>query len=653
LLEEVGREVPMHSEKAISEFENSRLNRVVRIILTCAAAWTGFGIYYGLTGRTLAGAHCVFEGLVVGVGCALAAYRRPEKRTEISKFYVASIIVGLTVDTCFGGLQRALAPMFFCAAVLVATLILGHRYARKWILISILLILAINYVLPFVVPATPDPLPLDRMLGYVTLLGVISSCAFIAESSAEAFAQRLELATSELRAQTVALNRLVGVDSLTSLKNRRQLHEDSQKLVNAKSPASGFALLLIDLNDFKLINDRYGHVTGDNVLREFARRLLSILCDVGKVYRIGGDEFVAIVPSGRKDLMLTAQRAAKRILTTVSTDFVEGGRNSKLGVSVGIALYPNHANTVDELISCADKAMYEAKGSTSSVVVFESRMAEEVEEKRLLSEHLDLAIENDEFLLFYQPQVDLATNQIVGVEALIRWQRDGEMISPFHFIPSLETSGKIIEVGSWVLRTGCEQIFRWRLAGFDIRLSVNVSSLQIQQPSFASDVLELLDEFGLPASALDLEVTESLLLEYNERTQKNIERLTERNVQFSIDDFGTGYSSLAYLKRLTVDRLKIDRSFIKDIPDDDDGVIAETVITLGKQLGMTIVAEGVETELQRDFLRQRGCDEFQGYLFSKPVSAEDCRDMLENQFSADTIETEREMLAALPATLNK
>ena len=224
-------------------------------------------------------------------------------------------------------------------------------------------------------------------------------------------------------------------------------------------------------------------------------------------------------------------------------------------------------------------------------------------------------------------------NKIVGVEALLRWKREGELISPFHFIPCLEASGKIVEVGTWVLRTGCEQLFRWRLAGFNVRLSVNVSSLQIQQPSFADDVMELLNEFGLPASALDLEVTESLLLEHSEHTQRNIERLAEQNVRFSIDDFGTGYSSLAYLKRLTVDRLKIDRSFIKDIPDEDDGVIAQTVITLGKQLGMTVVAEGVETDFQLEFLKQRGCDEYQGYFFSRPISAGDCSELFEREFN--------------------
>lgn len=623
-----------------TQFSSSRLARVIPSIASCAVGWISFGVYYLLTARPTSGVHCIFQGCL-GFFCASRARSNPHQRASIAKFYVMDIIVGLTIEACLSGIATSISPMFYTCAVLVATLTLGTRFAIKTIVISLLLVLAINFVFPFVLPASPGPQPLDRMLSYITLLGVLASCALIGESTTDKFARRLEKATLELRERTESLDQIVGIDSLTSLPNRRRLQQDAANMLKTDSQHRGFALLLIDLNEFKLINDRHGHAEGDRVLQDFSSQLSGALDDASELYRVGGDEFVVIATGELTELRRLVHQTGETVLSiTDSVARRAKSAASRLGGSVGAALYPEHADSLDDLISFADKAMYEAKASKRlsvdhSVVIFESRMAEQAEQRRQLEDALTEAIKNEEFVLFYQPQVEIATNRIVGAEALIRWQKDGEFISPFSFIPALEESGKIVEVGTWVLHAACKQMAQWRSNGFDIHVSVNVSSLQLQQPAFADVVLDILKENDLPAKSLDIEVTESLLLETCKHVHQNIERLANEDIQFSIDDFGTGYSSLSYLKRLIVHRLKIDRSFIKDIPDTDDGAIAATVIGLAKQLGLTVVGEGVETPAQLQFLRDRGCEEFQGYLFSKPVPAQDCTKLLEDQFRTE------------------
>lgn len=613
----------------LTEFESSRLARVGRIVITCAAAWGGFGIYYLLSGRVLAGCQCVFQ-VLLSVAFAALARSKPELRETISKLYPGVIVIGLTADSFLLGLDDSISAMFFSCAVIVAILTMGRQNVGKWICGLVVLIFLIHFVFPEVFPDRPGATHLDHTLGYITLLGVVASCCLIAESTAEAYARRLEATTAESQERAAALDKIVGIDALTSLRNRRRFREDATRLLESQDEESALALLLIDLDCFKQINDRFGHAKGDDVLREFAQCLQEAIGGEADVYRLGGDEFVAIVSvANRNDPTLSARQATDRIRAIVDGGLVTQSLPSRLGVSIGVALSPSHATTVDDLLLCADKAMYAAKGGEDSIAFFEPKMAEEAARIRTLHDSLDVAIRNQDFTLHYQPLVAIESNRIVGFEALIRWERDGEIVSPIEFIPPLESSGKIVVVGAWVMREACRQLSRWRDLGFDLRMSVNVSSLQIQQPSFSGRVLEVLAEYQLPTGALDLEVTESILLEQVGHAHGNIERLTQQGVGFSIDDFGTGYSSLAYLKQLTFDRLKIDRSFIKDIPKTDDGMIAETVITLAKHLGMIVVAEGVETESQLEFLRARGCEEFQGYFFSAPLPAEQCQELLE------------------------
>lgn len=636
----------MVSKATLTEFEKTRLVRTERIVSICSVAWGAFGLYY-LTGfRWIVGTHCLLEGLL-GILIALRIRVRPDQRERLINLYVAFIILGLTFDACFTGLERSLTPAFLCCAILVSTLTLGPRRARVWLWVTITMIWLIHFVFPEVLPHQPAHTVLDRALANVTLLCVVTFCSFVAEFTTEAYAGKLEATTNKLRDRTVELKRINGIDSLTALRNRRSFIHDTASLSQALPGQQTYALLSIDLNDFKTVNDRLGHAVGDQVLQEVSRRLMRTIGQQADVYRLGGDEFLAIVqyaePNSEDEIVSAnldeiAQALADSIVSSLENEINASGSQLRLGVSVGIASSPRDATTIDDLLSCADKAMYAAKTAHASVAWFEPRMAFEAERQRQLREDLAQAIKNQEFTLHYQPQIEIETNRIIGVEALIRWERAGEIISPLTFIPCLEETGKIVEVGLWVIRQACEQADRWNASGYDVRVSANVSPIQFQDANFAVRVLDILNELNLPPNQLDLEITESLFLARDEQTVDSIKTLTDQGVSFSIDDFGTGYSCLAYLKQLPVSRLKIDRSFVKDIPHADDGVIAATIISLAHYLDMTVVAEGVENETQLDFLRQRGCDEYQGYFFSRPLNAEDCTRLLLRETPLLTIE---------------
>ena len=333
--------------------------------------------------------------------------------------------------------------------------------------------------------------------------------------------------------------------------------------------------------------------------------------------RLGGDEFCLIAKG--VDSIEEGTAIAKQVFRELTKKYFLKNNEFNLGASVGFALGPKHATCSSDILSFADTAMYEAKHNQLPVVGYTREMTLKLIENRELNEQLSNAIAQNEFSLAFQPQVSLSDESVVGVEALLRWKKDGRFIPPSRFIPLLEQTNQIVEVGSWVIEEACRQKAQWREAGIDLKVAINISARQFELEEFIETVTQPIQRWGLDFEGFDLEITESLLINNVEDAVRKLNCLKELGVSISIDDFGTGYSSLAYLRQFPIDKLKIDRAFIKDIPHNDDGALASSVTLLGHFLGMKVIAEGVETEEQLQLLKQHGCDEYQGFYFSKPV----------------------------------
>ena len=416
--------------------------------------------------------------------------------------------------------------------------------------------------------------------------------------------------------QTLKL--LAHFDALTGLANRRTLHKRmSLALARCRRIGGGLSVLFMDLDRFKEFNDTYGHALGDALLAEVGVRIRSAVRDYDTPARIGGDEFVILLDTIEDPGV--AERLAQRLLDTVASSVRLRNITTDLTASIGIATYPTHGATLDALLNAADQALYAAKQGGRNCVRVSSTVAEQ-DKGSILQADLRHALDRDEYLLYYQPLVDATTTETVAFEALLRWKRNGEIIPPYVFIPMLERSGQIVEVGQWVLETAAARVKRWRDAGQPaLRMAVNLSARQFERDRLVPTVLKALRDNDLPADALELEITESLLMRDTDRTYGLLSELRDIGVRISIDDFGTGYSSLAYLQRFPVDTLKVDRSFVSAISNSkDDAAITSAIINLGQTLGLEIVAEGVEELAQVDFLRAAGCTTLQGYYFGRP-----------------------------------
>ena len=427
---------------------------------------------------------------------------------------------------------------------------------------------------------------------------------------------------SERMAAAKRIEELAYNDALTGLPNRVLLSERVQFAISLASRAQRtFAILFIDLDRFKQINDSLGHVFGDRVLVEVAERIKKCLRVADTAARLGGDEFVLLLHDvDSRGAELTAQRLLDELARPLPLD----GMSFTVTCSVGIAMYPEDGATLDDLIKNADTAMYRVKErGRSGFRFYQRQMNIDLLSRMKLDHAMREALERDEFRLHYQPQVDLASGRIVGAEALIRWT-SAEMgaISPARFIPIAEESGLIIAIGNWVLRQAVRQAAQWHEQGLDLVVAINVSALQFQQANFVTAVSDAIQEVGLPPDRLEIELTESILIQDAQEALVRLQMLAALGVRLSIDDFGTGYSSLTYLKRFPIQKLKIDRSFVNGLPaDESDGAIVTAIINLGRALKLDIIAEGVETEGQRRFLAQAGCDHFQGYICSPAVDA--------------------------------
>ena len=439
---------------------------------------------------------------------------------------------------------------------------------------------------------------------------------------------------SEIKMAEDRLLHLAHHDPLTGLPNRT-LFQDRLSLAisHAKRNKGMVALIFLDLDHFKRINDTLGHNVGDLLLQSMASRIQSCIRESDSVARMGGDEFTVILPNVKQleDAMVVAQK----IIEAMSHPFQLDKHELQCSTSIGIALFPKDGNNIDTLIKSADTAMYSAKKAGRNGFHFYTEdMNLLVQEHLSIENDLRKGLANQEFFLDYQPQVDLKTGLIIGTEALVRWRRKNqEVIPPIRFIPIAEECGLIIPIGEWVLFTACTQAKTWLDAGLGaIRIAVNISARQFQQKNLTEMVAKALEVSGLPPQQLELEITESLLLEHTEEAMSKLNLLHEMGISLALDDFGTGYSSLSYLKKLPIDLVKIDRSFIMDIPSDPDDVeLTRAIISMSHSLMLKVIAEGIETEEQNTFLKNSDCDYGQGYLYSIPTTPEEIARMLAAQ----------------------
>jgi diguanylate cyclase (GGDEF)-like protein len=408
-------------------------------------------------------------------------------------------------------------------------------------------------------------------------------------------------------------------DELTGLGNRRALFEIGQKRFEKTDSAARIAMMLIDLDDFKEVNDSLGHHGGDELLRETARRLAARVRHSDLLVRLGGDEFALVVKLAPDE---EAMASAERILDRVRQPFVIDGVRLRVGASAGVAECDSSEGSVAELLRRADVAMYAAKASGASIELYDPQLDEDNRTRLETIQHLDAAIVHDQFVLHYQPKIDVASGRITGAEALVRWQHpDRGLLYPDTFLPLVEQSGMMGALTRLVLRASVAQIAVWRAAGMSMSVAVNLSASDLLDEHLADRILALLREHGVPVEALELEITESVLMTDPERAREVLQRLTGLGLRIAVDDYGTGYCSLAYLRDMPVDELKIDRSFIASMTEDPrSAAIVRSTIELAHALALEVVAEGVEHEDALEALVGYGCDFAQGYFFSRPLA---------------------------------
>lgn len=473
----------------------------------------------------------------------------------------------------------------------------------------------------------PIPLGLGRMVNVSCILLVCSCAVWILANDLRQTMQRLQQEILRVKTSEANFTHLAQHDALTNLPNRLLVSDRVEQAIGqARRYQRRAALLFLDLDNFKTINDSLGHDAGDQLLKEVAGRLQSAVREMDTVSRQGGDEFLIVLTDVAE--LDDISTVAKHVLHAMSQPFSLKGMQIVTSVSIGVALYPEDGDDFAALLKHADLAMYQAKAAGRNAFrFFDARMNADIIERLSIESGLREALRQQQFVLHYQPIVDIHSGRLLAAEALIRWQHPQRgMVGPDKFIPVAENSGLIVEIGEWVLNEACRQMMVWRAAGLPaFVVSVNLSSVQFRRGNLEALVAGALQRYGLPADCLELELTESLLLQDSDVFFDMLYRLKALGVKLSIDDFGTGYSNLSYLQRFHVDKLKIDQSFVRKLQDSSpDLAIVTAIIQMAKSLQLLTVAEGIEDDTTRSVLAQLGCDQGQGYWFARPLTADDC-----------------------------
>ena len=436
---------------------------------------------------------------------------------------------------------------------------------------------------------------------------------------------------SEMKTKEKQIEYMAYHDPLTGLPNRTLLKDRLEHaIIRARRDAKMLQLIFIDLDNFKNVNDTAGHAQGDELLKEAAERLDAVTRASDTVARLGGDEFVIMITN--VDNMMEIIGMVKRIQNAFSVPFDIDGKSFHITCSIGISVFPGDGDDADTLVRHADLAMYHSKDKgRNQYYLFEHKMAKKINQRIEMEMNMRTAIENDEFQVYFQPQVNIRTLKPVGVEALVRWIKpDGTVVPPGRFIPLAEESGLIIPIGKQIFKKAVEHIWRIReKMQLDLMLSVNISARQMDEPSFEKMAADIIEETSYPADRLKIEITESLLMRDINTTMTRLKNLSQIGISTAIDDFGTGYSSLAYLKQMPITTLKIDKSFIDDITEDENALaLVETIVLMANKLNMGIVAEGVEDENQLKILNQLGDMDIQGYVFARPMPLQELESWL-------------------------
>jgi len=482
---------------------------------------------------------------------------------------------------------------------------------------------------------------------YWITLALILPCFALVGGRISDLRQRVRRTNDELSSALAMIQKMATHDTLTSLPNRALFNETlTHAIAQAERHGRHLAIFFMDMDRFKNINDTLGHGVGDRVLQETARRLTGSVRTSDLVARLGGDEFVLLV----EDFQETSDLAdiATKILDGFEPTFMVDGHELALSASVGVCTYPEDGKDAQALLSNADIAMYRAKEQGRNRFCFYAAELNHLSEERLaLEAGLRHALERGEIEIFYQPKIEFANGRVTGVEALIRWRHPKlGLLMPDRFIALAEEIGVIVPIGHWTLRRVCERARRWHEQGMHLSVAVNLSASQFHEPKLLGELAGILKSTGLSAQTLELEITESMVMKDPERAVKVMEALRAMGVRLSIDDFGTGHSSLGYLKRFPINQLKVDRTFVRDLPHNgDDVAITRAVIAMAHSLKMSVVAEGVEHQHQFDLLRAEGCDEFQGYFCRPPLEEAELMRFLAEERSSRGLSALRPSLA--------
>jgi diguanylate cyclase (GGDEF)-like protein len=628
------------------EHHDSGLVRRVRTLRLSTIAMVAFAapvvaVYWSIDARVLA-----FFHLAAMAGCVANLYLlRRTLRTDLCGHLAVLMLFVLLVAASYygGGFHRPNFAWLYIVPLASGTLI-DMRACWIWVCICVGTSLGFwslehSFGVEFPDLIASEHQPVLFLVSRAFALGAVG----ILTTTFITVQRQLE---SALRKTHAEIQKLAYYDPLTGLPNRQLFQERLRPAIDrARRDAKQAALLFLDLDGFKAVNDTLGHGAGDHLLKEVGERFRRCVrlsdClarptagpNSEAISRLGGDEFTVLLsevagPQG-------AARAAQRILDALAQPFEVAGREVFAGASIGIALFPNHGEDAETLLRNADTAMYEAKArGRNNMQFFTAVLSEETARRLALESRLRHAAQSEDFRLHYQPVRDVESGRLVAAEALLRWSDpESGPISPAEFVPVAEQCGLIESIGEWVLRAACAQARAWIEAGYrPIRLAVNLSGHQIQRQGFVPLLRAVLAESDLSPASLELEITESTIMQDSELTRSVLGEISDMGLGLALDDFGTGHSSLSYLKRFPIDRIKIDRSFIDEIPTDaDDCAITSAIIAMAHSLRLEVVAEGVETREQMAFLRERGCDQVQGFLFSPAVTAAEFERFLERE----------------------